>query len=232
MILALSTGCAELQGLDLGGILQAGAPLDQSTVASGLKQALDVGVDRTVSTLAAPGGFSNDPLIRLTLPEQLDPLAGTLRKIGFGGQVDALEGSMNRAAEAAAARARPIFVSAIGSMSIADAFRILNGPDDAATVYFRERTSDELRRQFEPVVGDAMRDVGLYAIYRELITRYERIPFVKPPSVDLERYVSDRTLAALFGQLALEEARIREDPAARSTALLRRVFGGQTTAAP
>jgi hypothetical protein len=232
MIMFLSSGCAELQKLDLEGILAAGAPLDQQTVASGLKQALDVGVERTVSTLSARGGFSNDPRVRLTLPKELDPLAKTLRAVGLGSQVDALEVSMNVAAEAAAARALPVFTSAITSMSIGDAFTILNGPDDAATRYFRDRTSDELRRQFEPIVATAMQEVGLWAIYQELIARYERIPFVNLPSLDLVEYVTDGTLAALYGQLALEEARIREDPAARSTALLRRVFGAEATTTP
>jgi hypothetical protein len=232
MCAGLLAGCAQLEGIDFERILAAGAPLDQTTVASGLKQALEVGTERTVSTLSAPGGFSDDPAIRLPLPEALDPLTGTLRKIGFAGQADALEVSMNVAAEAATAKALPIFTSAITSMSIADAFAILKGPDDAATNYFRERTSDELRGAFKPIVWNAMQEVGLYAIYQELVAQYERIPFVKPPAVDLESYVTDRTLAAVFGQVALEEARIREDPAARSTALLRQVFGAAGTSSP
>jgi hypothetical protein len=110
-------------------------------------------------------------------------------------------------------------------MSITDAFAILNGPNDAATAYFQEETSVQLRQQFEPVVADAMETVGLYAIYRDVVARYERIPLMQPPVVDLEAYIADETLAALFSELAKEEARIREDPAARSSALLRRVFG-------
>ena len=137
---------------------------------------------------------------------------------------------MNLAAERAAAEAVPVFASAITSMTIADAFQILNGPDDAATSYFKERTSAELRTRFEPVAARAMEEVGLYGIYRELLARYERIPLMKPPIVDLEQYVSDRTLDALFAEVAKEEARIRQDPAARSTALLRRVFGSVATA--
>ena len=112
-------------------------------------------------------------------------------------------------------------------MTISDAFEILNGPDDAATRYFEDRTSVELRSRFEPVAAAAMEEVGLYGIYRGLVDRYEQIPFTKPPSVDLEGYVADQTLAALFAEIAKEEMRIREDPAARSTALLRRVFGSE-----
>ena len=225
LFLVLSGGCAELQQIDFGRILAANAPLDQGTVASGLKEALEVGARRTTSALSAPGGFSGDPRLRLALPGQLGTLADVLRGVGFGAQVDALEASMNRAAEEAAGRAVPVFANAIRSMTIADAFEILNGPEDAATTYFRERTSAELRARFSPIVAGAMSDVGLYDIYRDLIARYERIPFAKPPAVDLETYVTDQTLTALFSELAAEEARIRKDPAARTTALLERVFG-------
>jgi hypothetical protein len=218
-------GCAELQGVDIGRILSAGAPLDEHTVASGLRQALEVGTERTTATLSTPGGFSENPGLRLRLPGELGKLAQTLRAVGFGAQVDALEDSMNQAAEHAAAEAVPVFASAITSMSIADAFAILNGPEDAATQYFQERTSDALRSKFSPIVTTSMQEVGLYGIYTDLVSRYEAIPFTKPPAFDLENYVTDQTLSALFGELAKEEARIREDPGARTTALLQRVFG-------
>lgn len=224
-------GCAEMQaqmqaaGIDLNEVLASGAPLDGATVASGLKQALEVGTRRTTSTLSRPGAFGDDPLLRLRLPGELGRLADTLRSVGFGAQVDALEDSMNLAAEEAAAQAVPVFTGAITSMTIADAFEILNGPEDAATRYFQARTSDELRSRFRPVAMSAMQDVGLYGLYTELVAQYDRIPFTKPPAVDLEGYVTEQTLSALFVEIAKEEARIRQDPAARSTALLRRVFG-------
>lgn len=231
----LFLGCAEMRaqmeatGIDLNDILVAGAPLDGATVASGLKQALEVGTERTTTTLSRPGAFANDPILRLRLPGELGRVAEVLRGVGFGAQVDALENSMNRAAEEAAAQAVPVFTSAITQMTIADAFQILNGPDDAATQYFRERTSDTLRARFRPVATRAMREVGLYGVYTEIIARYEQIPFTKPPAVDLEGYVADQTLAALFTEIAKEEGRIRADPAVRSTALLRRVFGAVGT---
>lgn len=220
-------GCAEMQaaGIDLGEILVAGAPLDRGTVAAGLKQALEVGTERTTSTLSRQGAFGDDPVLRLRLPGELGRMAEVLRGVGFGAQVDRLEDSMNRAAEEAAAQAVPVFAGAITSMTIADAFEILNGADDAATRYFQDRTSAELRSRFQPVAARAMEQVGLYGVYREVVGRYEQIPFTKPPAVDLETFVADQTLTALFGELAKEEARIREDPAARTTALLRRVFG-------
>jgi hypothetical protein len=194
-------------------------------VALGLKQALEVGTQRTTATLSRPGAFGNDPILRLRLPGQLGQFAQVLRGVGFAAQVDQLEDSMNRAAEQAAAKAVPVFTQAISTMTIADAFEILNGPDDAATRYFQDRTSAELRSRFEPVAAQAMQEVGLYGVYQDLVARYEQIPFTKPPAVDLEGYVADQTLSALFAEVAKEEARIREDPAARSTALLRRVFG-------
>ena len=227
----LASGCAEMQamGIDLDQILAPGAPLDSATVAGGLKQALEVSTKRTTSTLSRSGAFGDDPLLRLRLPGELGQLAQVLRSVGLSSQVDALEDSMNLAAEQAAAKAVPVFTSAITSMTIADAFEILNGPDDAATRYFQDGTSEELRSRFKPVAAAAMEEVGLYGIYRELVTRYEQIPLMKPPAVDLECYVADQTLDALFAEIANEEARIREDPAARSTALLRRVFGETNT---
>lgn len=222
----LLVGCAEMQamGIDFEQILGASAPLDGATVASGLKQALEVGTKRTTSTLSQAGAFGKDPILRIGLPGELGRLAQVLRGVGLSSQVDALEDSMNRAAEQAAANAVPVFTSAITTMTIADAFAILNGPDDAATQYFQDRTSAELHSRFKPVAAAAMEEVGLYGIYRDLVGRYEQIPFTKPPAVDLEGYVADQTLAALFSEIGKEEARIREDPAARSTALLRRVF--------
>jgi hypothetical protein len=227
--LTLSLGCADMQNFDLSQVFSMGRPLDQPTVASGLKQALDVGTKRTIATLSAPGGFGNSPRFRIHLPGEMGRLASAFRNIGLGSRVDAFEDSMNRAAEEAAARAVPVFTSAITSMTIADAFEILNGPKNAVTVYFQERTTASLREEFSPVAASAMQEVGLYRAYRDIVARYDAIPFSKPPAIDLEAYITDETLGALFAELALEEARIREDPAARSTALLRRVFGSVPT---
>ena len=230
LMLSLFSGCAEMQGqmdamgIDLEQILAVGAPLDGTTVAMGLKQALEVGTQRTTTTLSREGAFGNDPILRLSLPGEMGRLAQVLRGVGFGPQVDQLEDSMNRAAQAV-----PVFTGAIAQMTIADAFEILNGSEDAATRYFQDRTSDTLRARFKPVAAQAMERVGLYTIYRDIVARYEQIPLMKPPAVDLESYVADQTLVALFAEIAKEEAKIRQDPAARSTALLRRVFGQPKT---
>lgn len=222
--LLLQSGCAELGGLQIPIPGFPGGPLDEQTVVSGLRQALEVGTQRASDELSQPGGFSTDPLLRLSLPREFDDVARALRTIGLGQPVDDLEVAMNRAAEAAVAEAVPVFATAIRSMTIADAFAILNGEADAATRYFRGRTEDALRARFEPIAESGMRSVGLYRTYEEVVRAYERIPFVTMPAPDLEAHVSNAALDGLFAELAKEEARIRNDPAARSTALLRRVF--------
>jgi len=224
MVLLFAGGCETTPLADLGGLFGSG-PLNESTVASGLKEALRVGTQRASGTLSKPGGFSNNTLLRLTMPEELDTLAKSLRAVGLGSQVDKLEAKMNAAAEEAAAEAVPVFASAIRSMTVRDAFDILEGEKDAATQYFRAKTSDRLRERFAPVVNKSMTQVGLYHVYQDVVKRYEALPFAKPVAPDLEAYVTEKSLDGLFKTLAEEEAKIRADPAARTTELLRRVFG-------
>ncbi len=201
-------------------------PLDAATVAAGLKEALQVGTERTVLSTSSVDGFLANQLIRIALPEQFHGMAKALRTVGFGSQVDALEVAMNRAAERAAGEAKTVFWAAIRQMSVADAFGILNGGDTAATTYFRDHTEATLRSRFQPIVEQKMGEVGLYRIYEDVVERYRAIPFVTTPPLDLGDYVTDKSLDGLFLVLAQEEKRIREDPVARTTELLRRVFGG------
>lgn len=225
LLLVSSLGCAELQGLGLEELLQLPDSASETHVASGLREALRVGTERAVATLSEPGGFADVPALRLQLPEAIQPAAKTLRRIGMGRPVNELESKMNEAAERAAGEAIPVFADALTSMTISDAMGILNGPDDAATQYFQGRTSEALRARFRPVVEGAMQDVGVYRAYGEAKRLYESIPLTKELAPDLEGHILDSTLSGLFGTLAEEEARIREDPAARTTALLREVFG-------
>ena len=204
-----------------------GAGLSESTVVAGLKEALQVGTERTVSSTSQRGGFLNNPLIRIALPEELDTMAQGLRAVGMGSQVDQLEVTMNRAAETASTEAKAVFWDAVTSMTISDALGILNGPDNAATTYFRGRTETQLRQRFSPVVDGAMNQVGLYQAYDQLLGQYQLLALFKNPTVELNRYVTDETLDGLFQVLAGEEKRIREDPVARSTDLLRTVFGAR-----
>ncbi len=225
-------GCAELANnpalVDiLAGRGTAGA-LDERTIAAGLREALKVGTERTVSATSRDGGFLDNSLIRIALPEELDTMARGLRAVGFGRQVDALETSMNHAAERASGEAKQVFWNAISTMTLSDATGILRGGDTAATEYFRGRTEGELRRRFQPIVEEKLGQVGLYRIYDSLVAQYNALPLVTAPRVDLDTFVTDRTLDGLFLVLSEEEQRIREDPVARSTDLLRRVFGTAT----
>ena len=149
----------------------------------------------------------------------------TLRRLGLGRQVDELEVAMNRAAEEAAGEAREVLVRAVTSLTFDDAMRILDGGSTAATDFLRARTGEEIRSRFHPIVVAKMDQVGLSRLYRQLAAEYNRLPLVSRPAVDLDDYVTDEALDGLFTVLGEEEKRIREDPLARTTELLRRVFG-------
>lgn len=229
MILALfSTGCSnidpEILDIVLGVPTDDDAPLDEATVSRGLREALRIGTERAVDRTSRVDGFLGDALLRITLPEEFEDAASTLRRIGFARQVDELEVAMNRAAEDAAGEAREIFVDAITSITIADAFGILRGNDTAATTYLRDRTSDRLRERFQPIIANKMEKVGLYRAYGQLAEVYNALPGNRRPAVDLEDYLTEHTLDGLFQALGDEEKRIREEPIARTTELLRKVF--------
>jgi hypothetical protein len=226
--LAPFSGCANLKNSSLEDILGttgSADPLDEPTVVAGLKEALRVGSERTVAETSRLDGFWENPLIRIVLPAELDPVVEVLQDVGLEAEVEAFEITMNRAAEEAASRATPIFWDAITAMTVADGFAILEGGDSAATDYFRERTSASLRAQFQPVVAATMEEVGLYRHYTRLLDVYTALPLYEKPDLDLERYITEKALAGLFTVLAQEEQRIRQDPLARTTELLRRVFG-------
>lgn len=220
-------GCTQSQVdelFELADLGQRGA-LSEPTVVAGLKEALRVGTKRTVAATSQKDGYFGNPLIRIALPDELDAMAQGLRAVGFGGKVDELELAMNRAAEQAAGEATPVFLDAIASMSFDDAYGILKGDDRAATNYFEGRTRGTLAQRFEPIVDDSMRRVGLVRLWDALLARVAALPLVSKPAFDLNVYVTDRALTGLFAVLAQEEARIRADPAARTTELLRKVFG-------
>ncbi|BCR04372.1 hypothetical protein DESUT3_14410 [Desulfuromonas versatilis] len=223
-------GCAEMSGGPMADQLLAslqGAPggaLDEPTVAAGLKEALRVGSARAVGSTSRLDGFLANELIRIAMPEQLAPMAKTLRTIGLGSQVDQFEVAMNRSAEMAAGEAKAVFWDAIGQMTLADAHGILNGGDTAATEYFRSRTADTLRSRFKPIVAQKMGEVGLYQQYNQLSASYNALPFVTTPAVSIDDYVTGKGLDGLFTVLGQEEQAIRRDPAARTSELLQKVF--------
>ena len=199
--------------------------LDEKTAAEGLKEALQVGTERTVLKTSKVDGFLGNALIRIALPKNYKKVADALRKVGFGKDVDELEVAMNRAAERAAGEARPVFEEAIKKMTLTDAVRIVRGGNTAGTQYFREHTSEVLQAKMLPIVAQSMEKVGVTQRYARMTEQYDKLPFVTHPALDLDQYVTERTLSGLFTVLGQEEKRIRKHPAARTTELLRKVFG-------
>jgi hypothetical protein len=198
--------------------------VSQSEIVEGLKEALEIGTGNTVQALSKPDGYYGNPELNIPLPQSFQTLEKILRATGFGPQLDAFELSMNRAAEKAAPEAEALFVDAIRAMTFSDAEQILKGGDDAATVYFKSKTSDRLQAIFKPIVHASMENVGVTQAYQALSDKIETIPFVADYAVDLDDYVTGKSIDGLFIRLAEEEARIRNDPAARATELLKKVF--------
>jgi hypothetical protein len=196
------------------------------TIVAGLKQALEIGAGQAVSLTGTTDGYFGNAAIKILMPAKLQSVETALRAVGYGPQLDAFVLSMNRAAEKAAPAAKDIFVGAIQQMTFEDARKILSGGDTAATDYFREKTTPELTAAFKPVVEASMNEVGVTKQYKELVGRYEAIPFVGGlVSFDLDQYVVSKALDGLFLVLGDEERKIRKDPAARVTDLLKQVFG-------
>jgi len=198
---------------------------DSGQTASGLKQALEIGTKNTVSLTGAKDGFFRDEAIKILLPEKLRPVEKALRFAGQGQIVDDFVLSMNRAAEKAAPAAGSIFNDAIQRISFADARSILTGGDTAATMYFKDKTSDQLRTAFTPPVKSAMEQAGVTQRYKAMTSGLQTLPFGRSVNFDLDDYVVNKTLDGLFTVLGQEEKKIRTNPAAQVTPLLRQVFG-------
>jgi hypothetical protein len=201
--------------------------LTNATIIDGLKEALSVGTGNAVGQTSRPGGFANNPLLRIPLPGQLNDVAKGLRAVGMGGLLDDLEAKMNAAAEQASSQAKPIFLNAITQMTFADAKTILQGSDTEATDYFRDKTGPSLRNVYSPIVSRVMDEVGVVRQYNAVLDRFAALPFTSKPNLRLEDYVTEKALDGLFSVLASEEKKIRTDPAARVTALLQKVFAAQ-----
>ena len=226
VLAACSSTSAQIKIEDLfKRIPQSGGGLGDVRIGEGLKEALKVGTTNTVSFTGKVDGFLKNQGIKILMPEKLRNLESGLRAVGFGGQVDELVVGMNRAAERAAPFAREIFFDAIGAMTIDDARKILGGTDNAATLYFKDKTSGKLTTAFTPVVERAMNEVGVSRQYNDLLDRARAIPFFRADDYDLNHYVVGKSLDGLFHVLGDEEKKIRRDPAARTTDILREVFG-------
>lgn len=197
----------------------------EDEAAQGIKQALNQGVNNAIKFLNKPDGFFKSEIYKLLLPPDVQKAANTLKKIGLNKQVDEAVLSINRAAEDAVGYAAPIFVSAIKQITLKDVFNILKGSKNAATNYFREKTSDSLKAAFLPTIRTSLDKVGATKYYGKIITAYNNVPFIKKINPDLPAYVTDKATFALFDQIEKEEANIRQNPLARTTDLLKKVFG-------
>lgn len=200
--------------------------LSTSEVADGLKEALNIGVKNGAEKLSAVDGFFKDAAIKILMPAEAQKVMDAVTKIP-GGQkmVDDAILSMNRAAEDAAKSAAPIFVTAIKNMSINDAFGILKGGDSAATTYLRNQTTKPLTEAFRPTIEQSLAKVNATQYWNTLIGTYNKIPFTKKLNPDLAGYVTDKALFGMFYQVAQEEQKIRKNPVAQTTNLLKKVFG-------
>jgi hypothetical protein len=204
--------------------------LSSSEVAAGLKEALVVGTNNAVDFAGKENQFLTTPRLRIPFPEEAEKVKTTAENLGLGSQVNKFEENLNHAAERAVSHAAPIFIDAITSMTINDAFAILKGEDDAATEYLRRSTETSLRTAFEPEVNKAINEVELTKYWQPLTSAYNSASVFtggEKVNTDLEAYVTDKALDGLFLLISEEEEKIRENPAARVTELLERVFASQ-----
>lgn len=235
LMLVVSVSAAVCQSLNLNGLkdklinsktkLTTKPQLDEQTIIAGLKEALNVGTKNAVSFVSKQGGYLQNAAIKIPLPPDLQDVADKVSKIGLKKKVDEFIETMNEAAEKAAPKAVDIFVSAVKKMTVQDALNILHGANDAATRYFEKQTRSQLYQLFQPVVSDTMNKVGVTSLYKSIMNAYNQIPLVKKKNFDLDQYVTNKALDGLFYMVAGEEAKIRKDPVARVTDLLKKVFG-------
>jgi len=229
-MLGLFTSCAsqaQLKG-KLGKLFEqvqkpAGG-LSEGDIASGLKEALNIGVSNGSAEASKVDGFYKNELIKLVIPPEAQKVAETLRKMGLGAEVDKFTLSLNRAAEDAAKKSKPIFVKAVTSMTITDALSILKGQDDAATQYLKKTTNQDLFKTFFPVVDSTLRINKATQYYADIVNVYNKLPLVKKVDPNLKEYATQKTIDGLYVLIAQEEKKIRKDPVARVSDLLKRVF--------
>jgi hypothetical protein len=208
------------------GSTSAFAGLTQAELADAARQALEVGVRRAIDLLGRYGGYLNDPQVRIPMPSALQSVDKALRAVGQQKYADEFVATMNHAAEKAVPETTGIFIDAIKGMEVEDAQEILQGADNAATIYFKQHTTPALQKAILPIVQQATDAVGVTSAYKQLIGKSGFMGgFVDMDSLDVDRYVTDKAIDGLFVKLAQEEKLIRQDPAARSTELLKKVFG-------
>jgi hypothetical protein len=230
LVLAAGVGYAQQLGdllKDLQRGLGGGASLSNTEIVQGLKEALQIGTGNAVQLVSKVDGYYKNPKIRIPLPDTVRKTEQILRVAGYGSKLDEFELSMNRAAERAAPEAKGLFLDAIKQMTFTDAKKILNGRENEATLYFKDKTSPRLREIAKPIVHQSMGEVGVTKSYQDLEQSARSVPFAEAFTFDLDQYVTDRALDGLFLMVAEEEKRIRADPMARTTDLLKKVFGSK-----
>ncbi len=207
-----------------GGTEQARSNSD--SIISALKEAITIGANNAVTSVSKVDGFFGNKAIKIPLPEKVEMLADGLRKIGYQKKVDDFVLSMNRAAEQAAPKARSFFINAVKEMTFDDAKGILNGGDTAASDYFKKKTGDKLYEVFRPIISSQMDSVGVTRYYKAMTSKLTSLPFMNLETLDIDRHVTNKALDGLFFMIGEEEKKIRSDPKARVTELLKEVFGG------
>ncbi len=193
-------------------------------IGAGLKEALKVGSGNVVNQLGATDGFNKDSNIHIPLPASLDKVKSMLSKVGMSSLFEDLELKLNRAAEVATPRAKQLFVDAISVMTLQDVNDIYNGPDDAATQYFKGKMSPQLADEMKPVIETSLSEVGAVKAYDNVMKEYKSLPFVPDVKANLTDHVVEKGMDGIFYYMAKEEAAIRQNPAKRTTELLKKVF--------
>jgi hypothetical protein len=234
MVLTMVTLSMVVFGFAQGGIMgkvksavssaKGGAPLSTDEIVKGLKEALSVGTNNSTGKLSAADGFFKDLAVKVLMPPEAQKVEQTLRSAGAGKLVDDAILSMNRAAEDASKSAAPIFIDAIKNMSVNDALGILKGTDTAATAYLRKTTIAQLTAAFKPIIEASLQKTGATKYWAAVFDKYNKIPFTKKVNTDLPSYATERALYGIFYYVAQEEAKIRNNPAARVSDILKKVF--------
>lgn len=228
---ALMCACTTAQlNKTLGSVsdaLNSSTALTSDEVGAGLKEALKKGISKGADQVSQLDGYFKNPKIKIPFPPEVKKVETKLRQLGMGNQVDRFVMTLNRGAEDAANGAKPIFISAITSMTIQDAWNILKGEENAATNYLKRVTSEQLLAKFRPVMKNSLDKVNATKYYSDIVNTYNKVPFVQKVNPDLEEYATQKAVDGLFFMIAKEEKNIREDPIARTTELLKKVFGAQ-----
>ena len=201
--------------------------LSNADITAGLKEALTIGSNKAGESASKLDGFYKNAAIKIPYPAETKSMMTTLKNLGMQKQVEAFEKQLNRAAEDAAKKAAPIFVEAVKNLTIQDGLTILKGKDDEATQYLKKNTTSKLQIEFKPVIVSSLKKMQVLNYWKPLATKYNKMPFVKKVNPNLDDYVTQKSIDGLFKLVAQEELKIRKDPAARVSDILKKVFGGK-----